>query len=181
MSEELISKFLSMAGPLIGVVVGGLIASLTALKVERQRWQHERKEKLSGLQREALAAALEWIEPMRNAEIRASSLVMAAIRGDFDHEHFLKKFPYLLGELAKKDLQASHQAVLPYNIYERGHQIVRDMDQLSYLGVKFGQEATVMGKPMSGFQECSNKLEIIGKQISELENDLRKAFRGTYE
>ena len=181
MSEELITKLFAMAGPLLGVVVGGLIASLTAWGVERQRWRHDRKEKLSGLQREALAAALEWIEPMRNAETRASSLVMAAIRGDFDHEHFIKEFPYLLGELVKKDLQASHRAVLFDNIYERGHQIVRDMDQLSYLGVKFGQEATVMGKPMSGFRECSNKLETIRKQISELENNLREAFRGTFE
>lgn len=181
MTEELMSKLLTMAGPLLGALVGGLIASLTAWSLERQRWRHERQEKLLSLRREALAAALEWIEPMRNAETRASSLVMAAIRGDFDNEKFLKEFPYLLGELVKKDLPANQRAVLPHNLYERGHQIVRDMDQLTYLGVKFGQEATVMGKPMAGFQECSNKLETIDKQISELENDLREAFRRTFQ
>jgi hypothetical protein len=180
MSEELISKLLTMAGPLLGALVGGLIASLTAWSVERQRWRHERQEKLLGLRREALTAALEWIEPMRNAETRASFLVMAAIRGDFDHDQFLKEFPYLLGELVKKDLPANQRAVLPDNIYERGHQIVRDMEQLSYLGVQFGQKATVMGKPMAGFRECSNKLETIRQQITELETDLRKAFRQTF-
>ena len=177
MSEKLIA----MAGPLLGALIGGLIAYLTARCVESQRWRHERQEKLSGLQRDAMAAALEWIEPMRNAEIRATSLVMAAIRGDFDHEKFLKEFPYLLGELVKKDLPADQLAVLPDNIYERGHRIVRDMNQLIYLGVKFGQESTVMDKPMAGFQECSNKLDTIRKQISELETDLREAFRRTFE
>jgi hypothetical protein len=181
MSEELISKIFTMAGPLLGAFVGGLIASLNARSVERQRWRHERQEKLIALRRDALAAALEWIEPMRNAEVRASLIVMAAIQGDFDHEKFLKDFPYLLGELGKKDLTANQRAVLPDDIYGRGHQIVREMDQLSYLSVKFGSEATVMGKPMAGFQECSNKLDAIRKQISELENDLQKAFQRTFE
>lgn len=181
MTEELISKLLTMAGPLLGVLVGGLISYFTARGVERQRWKRERQEKLAGLRRDALAAALEWIEPMRNAETRASSLVMAAIRGDVDDEHFLKEFPYLLGELVKKDLPASQRAVLPENVYARGHRIVRDMDELSHLGVKYGQEARVMGKPMAGFQECSGKLDTIGKQISELETDLREAFRRTFE
>lgn len=181
MSEELISKLVTTAGPLLGAIVGGFIASLTAWSIERQRWRHERQEKLAGLQREALAAALEWIEPMRNAETRASSLVMSALHGNFDHEMFLKEFPYLLGELTKKDLPANQRAVLSDNIYERGHKIVRDLDQLSCLGVKYGQEATVMNKPMAGFSECSEKLDIIGKQILELETDLQEAFRRTFE
>ena len=181
MSEELISKLLTMAGPLLGALVGGLISFFTARGVERQRWRRERQEKLAGLKRDALAAALEWIEPMRNAESRASSLVMAAIRGDVDNEHFLKEFPYLLGELVKKDLPASQRAVLPDNVYARGHRIVRDIDELNYLGVKYGQEARVIGKPMVGFQECSGKLDAIGEQISELETDLREEFRRTFE
>ena len=125
--------------------------------------------------------ALEWIEPMRNAETRASSLMMAAIRGDVDDEHFLTKFPHLLSELVKKDLPPNQRAALPDNIYERGHRIVHDMETLRYFGVKYGQEARVMGKPMAGFQECSNKLDTLGKQISELETDLREAFRRTFE
>lgn len=177
MSEKLIT----MAGPLLGVIIGGLIAYLTARCIESQRWRHERQEKLSGLQRDAMAAAIEWIEPMRNAETRASSLVMAAIQGDFDHEQFLKEFPCLLGDLVKKDLPADQRAVLPDNIYERGHRIVCDMDQLKHFGVKFGQEATVKDKPMAGFQECGNRLDTIRKDISELETDLREAFCRTFE
>lgn len=181
MTEKFHLELLKIAGPLLGVFIGGLIAYLTARGVEKRRWKQERQEKLAGLQRDAMSAALEWIEPMRNAETRASSLVMAAIQGNFDHEQFLKEFPYLLGDLVKKDLPADQRAVIPDNIYERGHRIVRDLEQLIPLGVKFGQEASVMNKPMTGFQECSNILDTIHKQISELETDLRKAFRKTFE
>lgn len=181
MSEELISKLLTIAGPLLGALVGGLITFLTAHGIERQKWRHERQEKLASLKREAMAVALEWIEPMRNAETHAAGLVMSAIRGEFDHEDFLSKFPYLLGELVKKDIPASQRAVLPDNIYTRGHRIIRELDELRCLGVKYGQEARYMGKQMAGFQECSIKLNSIGKQISELETDLREAFSRTFE
>jgi hypothetical protein len=181
MSEELISKMLTIAGPLLGALVGALISSLTAYGIERSRWRRERQEKLTELKREALAAALEWIESMRNAETRASGLVMSAIRGEVSHEDFLGRFPYLLGDLVKKDLPANQRAVLPDNVYARGHRIILEFDELQYLGVRYGQEAKVMGKLMAGFQECSAKLDTIGKQISELETDLKKAFSKTFE
>ncbi len=157
------------------------LASLTAYGIERSRWRRERQEKLTGLKREALAAALEWIEPMRNAESRASGLVMSAIRGEVSHEDFLERFPYLLGDLVKKDLPANQRAVLPDNVYARGHGIILEFDELQYLGVRYGQKAKVMGKLMAGFQESSAKLDTIGKQISELETDLKKAFSKTFE
>jgi hypothetical protein len=108
-------------------------------------------------------------------------LVMAAIRGEFDHDKFLQEFPYLLRELVKKDLPANQRAVLPDDVYARGHRIVRELDDLRWLGVKHGSEALVMGKPMVGFQECNDKLNAIDKQISELETDVRKEFRKTFE
>jgi hypothetical protein len=169
-----------VAGPLLGVAVGGLITFITMLTVEHKKWQQERKEKLLSLKREALAAALEWIVPMRNAEIRASSLLMAAIHGTIDDERFLKEFPYLLGELVKKDLPANQRAVLPDDVYSRGHRIVRELDEICYLGVKYGQEARIKGKPLAGFQECSAKLNAISQQINDLETELGKEFRSTF-
>src|SRR4030042_940679 len=103
--------------------------------------RRERQEKLTELKREALAATLEWIESMRNAETRASGLVMSAIRGEVSHEDFLGRFPYLLGNLVKKDLPANQRAVLPDNVYARGHRIILEFDELQYLGVRYGQEA----------------------------------------
>jgi hypothetical protein len=85
---------------------------------------------------------------MRNAQIRASALVMSAIRGEFDQESFLKEFPNLLGKLAKKELKANQRAVLPDNTYTQGLNVFRELDELHSLGLKYGQEATIMGKPM---------------------------------
>jgi hypothetical protein len=180
MSEGLISTLVAMGGTLLGAVVGGFITFLAMRSVERQRWQQERWEKLSSLKREGLAAALEWIEPMRNAEIRASSLLMAAIRGEIDDEHFLNNFPHLLGELVKRELSAGQRAVLPDTVYERVHRIVRELDEVRILGVKYGQEARIKGRPLAGFQECSDKLDAIGKQIKDLEMELGGAFRRTF-
>ncbi len=181
MGDELMPILLSMAGPLLGTIVGGLITFIVMRSIEHQRWLRERQEKLLGLKRDALAAALEWFEPMRNAESRASSLVMAAIRGEIDDERFLNEFPYLLGELIKKDLPANQRAVLPDNVYARGHRIVRELDEVRVLGIKYGQEARIKGKPLPGFRECSDKLGNIGQQITELEKELQEAYRRTFK
>jgi hypothetical protein len=181
MSEDSISELLTMVGPLLGALVGGLITFFTTSGVESQKWKREQQEKLASLKREALSVALEWIEPMRNAETHASGLVMAAIHGEFNHEDFFNQFPNLLSELVKYDIPANQRAVLPDEIYTRGQHIIRELDELRVLGVKFGQEAKYKSKPMAGFQECSDKLNIIGKQISELETSLRKEFRQTFE
>jgi len=181
MSEEMVSKLLTTAGPLLGAILGGLISVLSTWALERQRWRRDRREKLEALRRDALLASLEWIEPMRNAESLASSLVMAAIQGDVDNEQFLKEFPCLISDLAKKDLSANLRAVLPQDAYERGHEIVREIEELRFLGAKYGQEARLKGEAMLGFQECSTKLDVIGKRITALDMDLRKAFVETFE
>jgi len=165
---------------LLSLIVGQVTTYFIMRNIERKKWQQEKKEKLLEIKRDALAAALEWIEPMRNAEIRASSLVMSAIHGGFEHEKFLEEFPYLLGELVKKDIPAKQRAVLPDKVYSSGIRIVRELDDVRYLGVKYGQEATIKGKALAGFQECSDKLDMINKMIEELETDLRNEFQQTY-
>jgi hypothetical protein len=180
-SEEFVLKLLTMVAPLLYVILGSLISVLSTWGLERRKWQRERQEKLATLKRDALAAALEWIQPMRNAQIRASSLVMSAIQGEVDNEQFLEQYPYLLGDLVKKELPGCLQAVLPKGSYARGQEIVRSLDDLQYLGIKHGEQARVMGKVMSGFQECSEKLDVLGKQIAALETDLRRTFLDTFE
>ena len=181
MTDEMISKVFNIAGPLLGAAVGGLISFLGTRGLDNQRWRRERQDRLAALRREGFAAALEWIEPMRSAEIRASALVMAAIRGEVEREILFKDFPYLLGDLKKLELTASQRAVLSDDVNARGHRIIQEFDELRILGVRYGEEARVKGLPMAGFQECSAKLDSIRREISQLETDLRKAFSGTFE
>lgn len=181
MSEEAVSKLLTMAGPLLGAVVGGLISALSTSYLERQRRRRDQREKLAALRRDALSTALEWIEPMRIAESLASSLVMAAIKGDVNDEQFLKEFPHIIGDFATQELSGPLRAVLPDDSYKRGYEIVRDIKELRVLGLKYGQEARLNDKAMPGFQECSAKLDAIGQRIIALETDLRKAFYETFQ
>ncbi len=178
-AQETMTWLQIMIGPLLGVVVGALLSWLAAAGLERARFRHERGEKLAGLRREAISAALEWIDPMRNALIKASSLVTAAIHGRFDDEAFLRDYPYLLGELKKHDLTGAQRAVLPDGVYSRGHDVVRQFDELQFLGVEHGEQATARGKTLSGFDEISNKIDEIDSKIESLESDLRAAFQST--
>ena len=179
--DEMISRFLSIVGPLAGVIVGALIASFTTLIAERQRRKHDRKEKLASLKREALAAALEWFEPMRDAYIRSSSLVMAAISGDVDDRQLLKEWPNLLGVLSKKDVPEHLLAVLPEDPYLRGRRIIGKFDELCMLCVRSCQEPREEGKPIAGSDVCYAKLESLGAEITQFEKDLRKEFRKTFD
>ena len=66
MSEEVVSKLLPIAGPLLGVLVGSPISWFTAQSLEHPRWRCDRQEKPAALRRDVLATAPEWIEPIRN-------------------------------------------------------------------------------------------------------------------
>jgi hypothetical protein len=180
MDDNYLSTLITAIGILFAAIIGGFISIFGSSYVERRKWQRERQKELLDLRRKALTAALEWIEPMRKAEIQASSLLMAAIHGDIDYERFLSEFPNLLSELAKKDLSAELRAVLPDGIYARGLHIVRGLEEARSLGVKYGQEVRNKGKPLAGFQECSAKLDFIEQQINTLEIHLKEEFSRTF-
>lgn len=180
-TSEVVPKLLIMAGPLLGALVGGLISILSTGYLERQRWRRLSRDKLSGLRREALCTALEWIGPMRVAESLSSSLVIGAMKGDVDDEQFQKEFPQIIGDLATKDLPGSLHAVLPENICQRGYEIISDIKALRISGRKQGQEERFTGKAMLNFQECGVKLEDIRQRITALETDLRQAFNETFQ
>jgi len=181
MDQDLGARFFALLGPLLGAIVGGLISIVATQMLEHRRRRHERREKLDALRREALSGALEWVEPMRQAHARASSLVVAALHGNVDDERLLTDWPYLLGDLVKKDLSGSQRAVLPDDAYARGHRIVRELDSLRNLGVRYAQEVQAKRQPMVGLVECGAKLDALAAEISRLEADLRREFRATFE
>jgi hypothetical protein len=121
--QDFAARFFALLGPLLGAIVGGLISIVATQMLELRRRRHERREKLDSLRREALAGALEWVEPMRQAHTRASSLVVVALHGNVDDERLFTDWPYLLGDLVKKDLPGNQRAVLPDDVYARGHRI----------------------------------------------------------
>lgn len=178
--ERLFWEIWSRVGPLAGVIVGGLVSFLVAFGVDRRRWKHEREEKLAGIERDALAAALEWINPMRNAQTKASLLVVSLLRGEIDVEAFHRDFPQLSAELAKRDPRADQRAVLPDEIYQAGHRIVYALDDLRLTAVRHSAEAWTSGPFMAGYPECEAKLKSLNEDITSLEDRLRRAFRQSF-
>jgi len=181
MTREFVLKILRIAAPLLYVIAGALISLLSMWWLDNRRSRRDRQEKLAGLTREALAAALKWIQPMRFAQMRASSLVMAAIHGAIDNEQFLKKYPNLLADLARREIPGSLQAVLPEGIYARSLSMVSRLDELQHLALKQSQETHITGQIMPGFQVCRDKINALEKQIAQLEADLRRESLDTFK
>ena len=180
MSSETLSWLQSALGPLLGVIVGASLSGLITKSLDDARFKRERLQKRSELERDAIAAALEWISPMRDAQITASSRANAAGRGDFDHEAYLEGFPYLLGELKKLELSGAQRALLPDDAYPRGIAIVRALDDLKLLGIQLGQKAA-MGDVGSAVGAVIGKSIEIDELIRSLEDDLRAAYAATFE
>lgn len=179
--QDLIFEILKVAGPIVGAMVGGLITITAMYGLQRQKYRHEKKENCNSLKRDALTAALEWIEPMRNSWSSANSLVTASIHGTISEDEFIERWPDLLSNLAQRDLPGNFRAVLPEGVYSSGHKIIRELENLQILGIKYGQIARLENDHLPGFQECSNKLNKLEDQISKLETKLNKEFKGTFE
>ncbi|AZT83278.1 hypothetical protein EHN06_06790 [Marinobacter sp. NP-4(2019)] len=175
------AQLIQILGTLLAVIVGGLLTSITTFFIERQKWKRERRNKLDELRRDAVAAALEWISPMRSAEYAASSIVMAALQGDFEHERFMNDYPNLVLELAKSDLTGVQRASLPSDFYARGHEIIRDLEKLRFLGVKCGQEVKIGRSDPQGYKECTETMTRISTAIEELESELKRFFLETFD
>jgi hypothetical protein len=106
---------------------------------------------------------------------------VGALHGTVDDERLLTDWPYLLGDLVKRDLPGNQRAVLPDDWYARGHRIVRELDDLRILGVRYAQEVQNKRQPMIGLHECGAKLDALAAEILRLEADLRREFLATFE
>jgi hypothetical protein len=175
--------YLAVTSTFLGVLIGGVVSLLSNFVVERQRRRHGLQEKLASVQREAIAAALELIEPMRNAYSAASMLIGRASQGSIEHEKLVADWPRLLDTLARQDLSAEFRAVLSGDIYSRGHQVWLGVERLLPGTVKVLQAARAGYTERVGetFRDLSRALEVLHAQIEQLETDLRAAYRRTFE
>lgn len=166
--NDIMMKLLTMIGPLgplAGVLLGALITYYASRSVQREKWRQDRREKLAEIERDALAQALEWIEPMRNAHIRATGVCSGMIRGEGDP---LTTWPDLLEDLTSMDMPARLRAVLPKGVYARGLDMIRSFEELKPI-------------PGEGIGQLMTGLEQLNREINQLEDDLRKYFRETFE
>lgn len=173
-------SILDVLSPLFGTFIGGLITYFVARSIENQKWEKEKKDRLSERKREALAQALDWIDPMELAVSNASMLISSHLSNVIDQENFQERWPYLLGELKKYDLPQRLRVFLPLDAYPRAHQIVKELGEIQIMGVKYGQESKRLNTPMLGLDLCGEKLDSVMSKISSFKDDLTKEFMSTY-
>ena len=171
---------------LVGVVIGGFIATGTAFLLEEFRRHHQRREKRDDIKREALRRALAWIDPMEKALTAAEVEIYALLHGRIDEELFRQRYPNLISELAEFDLSLDQRLILDDDPYPLGNGIRQAVEDLKQLAIdRWEQTRYPEGSPMlsviDASYECSNTVEGIRDRIDELRQQLAKEYRATLD
>jgi len=180
MTQDML-ELIKVVLPLAGVALGGVITFLVTRSTEREKARRERRQKLAQLEQDALARALEWIDPMRNAHIRISSLLSASSNGSIDRDHVTKHWPDLLGQLAKLDVPTHQRAVLFQDVYPTGRKIAADLDDLKSVAIRQAEAASASLGPRTSFDEWTQQIHDLDNRIEKLEHKLRARFRATFD
>lgn len=173
-SLEVSKSILEVVFPLLGVVIGGLVTYLVTSAAERQRWRQAKQDRLAEAQRGGISIALKWLDPMDRAISRANLLLSTHLHGEMEHEEFMVRWPRLLDELTEHDIPKELRVLLPDGLYIRGNRIVRKLDEVRTLAVRFGKT------PFRGLQECGAKLDAIAAEVKQLDQELAEMYRETY-
>lgn len=156
--------------PLLGTLIGGLISYLATTAAEDRKYRREKKDRLQEQQREALALALEWIEPIGNALTRATSVSRSLQMHLIDENQFLHDYPDLIASLANMDPPARLRVFLPKDAYPTVNEIVSELDTIKAKALSHGtlMECIELGADLS---------VKLGNLKNYLEDEYRKTFR----
>lgn len=168
---------LNVIGPLAGTVVGGLITYFVTRAIECQKWKQAKQERLSEICRQGMAQALEWLDPIELSISEASMRVSSILHGSIEYEEVFKTWPNLISQLAKMDIPARVRVLLPEDLYPRGHQIFRELEELRSKAVAAAQEMEQMKRPSPALRECFDQL----RNLDTLLNDLRLKLIADYK
>jgi phosphate/sulfate permease len=176
----IISKVvLDVLAPLIGTLVGGFITYISTRTVENRKWEQQKRDKFQEQRREAIALALEWLDPIRSALSKATLITSSKLFNRRSDEDFRKSWPNLLATLSQMDPPARLQVMLPQNTYERGLHIIHGLDELrSFLLI---DQPTNKEELQAKFEQCSHHLSVLQNTLRSLEKDLTDEYKRTFQ
>jgi len=174
-------RLIEILMPFVGVLIGGLITYWATAAAADRRWKQEKKDRRSAAEREAIAKALEWLDPIDRAISTANLEVSSLLQFHRDDEEFLSSFPHVLSALSQLDPSPAERLLLPQDAYVIGHRIARRLDEARTSGVMWFQQAKMEKKPMLGLHECGKILDAASKDATQLRDLLSQAYRGTFD
>lgn len=172
-------------GPLVGVIIGGLVTYLTTRQVEYAKWRWEKADRHKQDLREAIGEALNWVNPITNAVTTATMIANSLAQGRQTRDDITRDWPNLIGELARRELIPRQSALLPDEFYSRGLEIARKVEELKFL--MLGTQPTPE-TDREQFDRYVHNYAILLDLCSELNTmaesyrrDLQDAYRETYQ
>ena len=165
-----------------GVVVGGLMTYLTTRSIENKRWEAQKQDRLQEHRRQALGLALEWIPPIELAVENAAMIASDYLDNQTSETEFVKKWPNLLHELAKRDLPMRLNVLVPISIQQQTDAIVDEVRFLqSYtLSVKWTRKAE-QTEWLNNIQVFKNRVAELRARLSRLKADLKLEYDKTFQ
>lgn len=171
---------LNLIGPLAGTIVGGLITYFVTRAIESQKWKQEKQERLSEIRRQGIALALDWLDPIDLSISRVSSRVSSILHGAIEHEEIFETWPNLISQLAKMDIPVKVRVLLPDDIYPRGQQIFRELEELRTKAVEAAQEMKIKKTPSPALADCIDRLKKLDALLNELRMMLIEEYKSTF-
>lgn len=179
--DPIIKHLIDILGPVVGVLVGGVVTYWATASVAERRWKQDKRDRRAAAEREAIAKALEWLDPIDRAIGTANMEVSSLLQFHRDDEEFLGSFPNVLSALSKLDPTPAERVLLPAGSYEQGLKITSTLDQVRREAVMWFQRAKMENKPMLGLLECGKTLDAASRDAEALRAMLTKAYTDTFE
>jgi len=177
-----------MIETLISVTFGALLVFLTNSLSEKKRWKRELKLELLKDKRKAIAQALRWLDPMKNAVGTINSISMAYIRGNINREVFLDRWPNLIiGTLSKLDVSHGLLPLLPEETYSKGVEIshIIEWELIRTAVIAVGEAFShpnpkVVEQGKVEYIQLNDKLNELNQKLRAFKDELRSQFLSTY-
>jgi pyruvate carboxylase len=181
MAEPVLLAIVAAMSALAGSLITTFVQHRLAIANESRRRRHQREDELLKLKREAITAALQWIDLFKSAEIRATGITLAASGGDVPTDDIRAGFPAPLKEISKLDLPGHLRVVLPPGAYQQGSEILRHFDELRALAIASARDYD-RNKTYDHqrFNEIMDQVEKLRSGIDSLEEVLRDSFSATF-
>ncbi|SRR6266851_1483059 len=170
---------------LLSLIVAALLGGLATHFFERQRWQRSRQDKFDEARRQAIEAALTWLDPITSAVGGAESCAFQLLSGTKDEQQFRQSYPRLLTQLAKLDIPPHQRLLLPSGTYEAGILIERALDNFKSDALTLWEKTRYpMNAPSLNVSDargqCQEKILVLREQVHSMRLRLAVEYRRTY-